>query len=214
MQTQSARLVGGFALLAVVWIVTYWAWGPTEPKISFAMAPEELPEDLAKTGNSELNTSNANALKLGPPEPTTTGEEPVVIPPEFIGYVILPGDTLQSISAKHFRSTSYADAIAQANPLMDPTRLKLGRLIRIPRDPGNIQGIPSPAAPDTTPQTSIPNEYTVQNGDSLTSISKRFYGTTKYADLIFAENKSILTDRNVLKLGQVLRIPPKPIEGN
>ena len=206
MQTQSARLIGGFALLAVVWVVTYWAWGPSEPKISFAMLPEEL-----STSNPENNVSVGEVPVMGPP---ANPEEPAVIPPEFIGYVILPGDTLQSISAKHFKDTDYADAIAQANPMMDPTRLKLGRLIRIPRDPKNIQGVPNPLNQNVTPPAAIPGEYTVASGDSLTSISKRFYGTIKYADLIFEQNKSVLTNKNVLKLGQVLRIPPKPIEGN
>lgn len=208
MQTQSARLIGGFALLAVVWVVTYWAWGPSEPKISFAMLPEELPPVSSPENDVRVGET---PIHMGPP---ANQEEPAVIPPEFIGYVILPGDTLQSISAKHFKDTSYADAIAQANPMMDPTRLKLGRLIRIPRDPKNIQGVPNPLHKDVPPPAAIPSEYTVANGDSLTSISKRFYGTIKYADLIFTENKSVLTSKDVLKLGQVLRIPPKPIEGN
>lgn len=206
MQTQSTRLVGGFALLAAVWVVTYWAWGPSEPKISFAMVPEEI-EPSTDGGN----TDGPLAAPMGPP---AIPEEPAVIPPEFMAYVILPGDTLASISAKHFKSVGYADAIAQANPMMDPTRLKLGRTIRIPRDPKNVQGIPNPLHPTPAVPPGAFTEYTVEKNDSLTSISKRLYGTIKYADLIFAENQSILASKDALKIGQVLRIPPKPTDGN
>ncbi len=208
MQTQSARLVGGFALLAAVWVVTYWAWGPTEPKISFAMVPEQVdpPADSLKAEGA-----TGIASPMGPP---AIPEEPAVIPPEFMAYVILPGDTLASISAKHFKDVGYADAIAQANPMMDPTRLKLGRTIRIPRDPKNVQGIPNLLHPTPAAVVGAFTEYTVEKNDSLTSISKRFYGTIKHADLIFAENKSILASKDALKIGQVLRIPPKPTDGN
>ena len=208
MQGQSARLVGGFALLVAVWIVTYWAWGPREPKISFAGPPGDEGSDHPIDFGDGRGASGAVGM-LGPPEPE---EIATVIPPEFIGYTVLPGDTLEVISAKFFGSIAHAKAIAHANPLMDPTRLKPGRMIRVPKDPSNVQGVPSTvsvpayaAGPMTT--------YTVQKGDSLTSISKRAYGTIRFADVIYEANRDVMASKDALKVGQILKIPAKPAGG-
>jgi hypothetical protein len=209
MQGQSARLVGGFALLVAVWIVTYWAWVPREPRISIAGPSGDDGADRP-IDNGELRAAGDPMRGVaGPPEPE---EIPTVIPPEFIGYVVLPGDSLEVISAKFYGSTLHAKAIAQANPLMDPTRLKPGRTIRVPKDPGNVQGVPATVnvpAFSGGPVTS----YTVQKGDSLTSISKHVYGTIKFADLIYDANLDVMASKDALKVGQILKIPAKPAGG-
>lgn len=49
--------------------------------------------------------------------------------------------------------------------------------------------------------------YTVKSGDSLYTISQKFYGTTQKYKVIMEANK--LTDPNKIKIGQVLNIPAK-----
>ena len=51
--------------------------------------------------------------------------------------------------------------------------------------------------------------YTVKKGDSLSSISRQFYGSSKYYKLIFEENSKILTSEKTLQPGQVLKIPAR-----
>jgi nucleoid-associated protein YgaU len=58
--------------------------------------------------------------------------------------------------------------------------------------------LPAPAAAQT---------YTVAAGDTLSKISKHFYGNANAFMKIFDANKDQLKDPNVIKPGQVLKIP-------
>jgi nucleoid-associated protein YgaU len=49
--------------------------------------------------------------------------------------------------------------------------------------------------------------YTVQAGDTLSKISKQFYGNANAYMKIFEANRDQLKDPNVIKPGQVLKIP-------
>lgn len=65
---------------------------------------------------------------------------------------------------------------------------------------------------DLTVDTSLPTparsqSYTVQAGDSLSKISKEFYGDAGKYMKIFEANKDQLKDPNMVKVGQVLKIP-------
>ncbi|MDD5727127.1 MAG: LysM peptidoglycan-binding domain-containing protein [Victivallales bacterium] len=49
--------------------------------------------------------------------------------------------------------------------------------------------------------------YTVMKGDSLSSISRSFYGSSRYYKFIFDANRDVLPDETSLRPGQVLKIP-------
>ena len=49
--------------------------------------------------------------------------------------------------------------------------------------------------------------YTVKRGDSLSSISRQFYGASKHYKLIFEANRDTIKSEKDLRLGQVLKIP-------
>jgi nucleoid-associated protein YgaU len=50
-------------------------------------------------------------------------------------------------------------------------------------------------------------KYTVQNGDTLEKISKKFYGTTKYWAKIYEANKDTLKGPDKIYPGKVINIP-------
>jgi len=54
---------------------------------------------------------------------------------------------------------------------------------------------------------SLPTQYTVKPGDTLSKISQLFYGTPSKYMKIFEANKDKLDDPNLIKAGQVLSIP-------
>ena len=60
---------------------------------------------------------------------------------------------------------------------------------------------PAPAA------AAAPRTYTVKSGDTLSKIAKEFLGNANAYMKIFDANKDQLKDPNVIKPGQVLRIP-------
>lgn len=49
--------------------------------------------------------------------------------------------------------------------------------------------------------------YTVQEGDSLSAIARKLYGNANRWQEIFEANRDQLDDPDLIKAGQVLRIP-------
>jgi nucleoid-associated protein YgaU len=67
-------------------------------------------------------------------------------------------------------------------------------------------------AADLSVDTSLPappraQSYTVQAGDTLSKISKHFYGNANAYMKIFEANREQLTDPDKIKVGQTLKIP-------
>jgi len=65
--------------------------------------------------------------------------------------------------------------------------------------------------PSFTPPTSAPvKTYTVQEGDTLSVIAKKFYGDEAEYQKIYNANKDLIgSDPDMIKVGQELTIPPK-----
>ncbi|MGE5834495.1 MAG: LysM peptidoglycan-binding domain-containing protein [Acidobacteriota bacterium] len=61
--------------------------------------------------------------------------------------------------------------------------------------------------PSLPPPKPKEQAYTVQSGDTLSKISKQFYGDANRYMKIFDANKDQLKDPNTIKPGQTLRIP-------
>ena len=72
---------------------------------------------------------------------------------------------------------------------------------------------PTPTRSAAPHQTSAPaaagggTTYTVQSGDTLSAIAKKFLGNANEYMAIFNANKDQLTDPDKIKPGQVLKIP-------
>jgi nucleoid-associated protein YgaU len=84
--------------------------------------------------------------------------------------------------------------------LVDPSAADLIADIQAPQAAAaaaSASGAPSPA----------PRTYTVQPGDSLSKISKQFYGDANKYMKIFEANKDKLTDPNKVNVGTQLLIP-------
>ena len=64
--------------------------------------------------------------------------------------------------------------------------------------------MPGPAQAPAAPQTVT---YTVQPGDTLSAIAKKFLGNANDYMEIFNANRDQLTDPDKIKPGQVLKIP-------
>jgi LysM repeat protein len=91
------------------------------------------------------------------------------------------------------------------------TKAKLDQLASQGRRFLTLQGDrPSPPPtpePEPKPEGPTGRFYTVQSGDTLGSIAKKFYGDGRKWPTIAAANKEILPDPNKLRIGLKLRIP-------
>jgi nucleoid-associated protein YgaU len=210
------RVFGGLAALAVLWIVVYWWWEPRQPSITFDPSPPAAESDgLAvatwPSGNVQPLPASAGGQSS---EPLRVMEpRPAVIPPQFREYTVRDGDTWESIARRELGSPAHAEAILRSNPLMSGDRPRAGRVVKIPLDPGNIQGRPSPevaAAERPAAAGEGVVEYTIKSGDTLSGIAKAHYGSVTYADYIYTANRERLRSPDQLRLGDKLRLPPKP----
>ena len=90
--------------------------------------------------------------------------------------------------------------MSEFNKLVD-TENTINR-IRVKEAPAAPQ-VPPPAAPKAGEETT----YVVQSGDTLGALAQRFYGKASLYPKIFEANRDILSNPDLIKVGQKLRIP-------
>jgi LysM repeat protein len=147
------------------------------------------------------NTAPAPApTPLPPPPPPPAPPTPPV--PQAQDYAIAQGDTFSALSKKFGVPIK---AIVEANPGVEPTKLKIGQKIHIPAAAAPPSaGTAAPGATGAVPETAEGEQvYTVKSGDTLSSIAKQFGVKVK----AIRTANSLTTDRIVVS--QKLKIPAK-----
>lgn len=113
-------------------------------------------------------------------------------------YTVQWGDTLFAIAAKFGTTTG---AITAANPGLNPNLIVPGQVLNIPAAGTQPQPAPTGSSPGTPPSACVPS-YTVQRGDWLYELARRF-GVSVSA--LIAANPGF--NPNLLYPGKVLNIP-------
>jgi nucleoid-associated protein YgaU len=74
---------------------------------------------------------------------------------------------------------------------------------------GNVQGVEKVSADQlkAPPQTGQVEYYTIQSGDNLSSIAKKFLGNASAYPKIFEANREVIKDPDKIYPGQKIRIP-------
>lgn len=195
------------------------AFDPLDEPLS---SPE--PEPITPAVPNENEPAEANmGIALGPIDSVNRGGEtdesanadlalPPPAPPILRRYTIESGDSLSSVALATYGSASKWVDIAQANPLVDPNRLRVGQEIKLP----DLDGIgPDPEAGSTRTVEAgddLPRRgatYIVKSGDNLSNIAKQFYNSSAKWELIYQANRGKIGDEpGNLKLGMELLIPP------
>ncbi|WP_018467551.1 C40 family peptidase [Calidithermus timidus] len=115
-------------------------------------------------------------------------------PPSQATYIVQRGDTLYSI-ARRFGTT--VATLMELNGLTS-SALSPGQVLKLPNS------APTPKAqPKSTASEPIPNTYTVQRGDTLYSIAKRFGSSVEALITLNGLNSP------TLEVGQVLKLHPE-----
>jgi len=144
---------------------------------------------------------------------------------KIVYHTVSRGETLMSISRRYFYGdASYFDDIARLNGLSDANALNVGMRIKVDTGLAGIAPAPVPvktAAPVRVEEAPVPTVkveepaqvvpvtgtivfHYVNPGDSLASISQRYFGSPDYAEDIAKAN--FITDPDNVPLGTRLKI--------
>jgi len=110
-------------------------------------------------------------------------------------YTVQSGDTLGLIALKIYGTFSMWQVIADANRALlgnNPDMLRVGMVLSVPAV--------------SPPVLNEDGTYTVQSGDSLSSIAQKVLGSYEKWQTIYELNKDAVTVSQPLKVGQVLRV--------
>jgi len=157
-----------------------------------------LPAPAFEQTNLPVAEANPPVVPVNPP--TAVVSAPPTAPAAGqTDYKIAQGDTFSTLAKKFHVSIK---AIEDANPGLEPTKLKIGQTVHIPAPTvASVSSGPTTgAAADSNPGAQM---YVVKSGDSLSKIAGEF-GTTIKA-LRSANN--LTTDKIVV--GQKLKVPVK-----
>jgi len=204
--------------------------GTTDPAGSTIAAPGAGAGSIAG-GAAGAAAANANSTRTATPvTPTgsgtagsaTTGTASggAVVPPVKVvtapatpaagmtQYTIKSGDTLEGIARAQMGDGQKWQLIAAANPGLDPKALKIGQKITIPAS--TTTASKDKAAAPAGSSTAAPNTYTVQKGDTLIELSRKFYGNdAEWKRILEANATTLKGDAKAIAPGMKLVIPAK-----
>jgi nucleoid-associated protein YgaU len=208
-------------IIVMILVVALYTWtdgtegqavaaGPGPDVANLFSEPPPLKVDPAKAATPPA--AEAPPLATTPTPEITPPPAPPPEPPKptVREHVIASGDTLERISKHYYGSMRHIGAIEQANPGLDPMRLRLGAKIVLP-DVKTDAGATAPAdapKPAASRRSLEPGTvYTVRRGDSLPEISRRTYGKIDRWHEIWLANFDRIDDPDRLSAGTRLNLP-------
>jgi nucleoid-associated protein YgaU len=163
------------------------------------IAPPAVAQTVAVTVPRDAVPVQAVALDRGPAVVAGAGtmvpSSPIATKPMPVAslHVVEPGEDARGLATRYYGDARQWRRIVDANPdlIVDPDALKVGwRLV-----------IPGVASPDGT------NVIIVARGDSLSKISARYLGDGDRWPEIFALNRDVIENPNLIYRSWRLRIP-------
>ncbi len=193
--------------------------GPVDAVVGAGAGPRDLygaPRlDPLPPGNTPV--LGATADRIVPVAPAAPDHRPVTPPAavsqdagggEYVEYRVKPDDSLWTIAAESLGDPVRWKEILKANPTLDPDRLRVGQRLRLPRRQA-ARHAPGPE-PRLRVDTGDPGVvyHVVDDGDTLTDIADRFYGSTVGWTAIWEANRDLIgANPDRLRVGTRLRIP-------
>jgi membrane-bound lytic murein transglycosylase D len=184
-----------------------WTRLQLERSVELALLAElgGLDRALLAAANAELNfevtppASHRYALKVpaeSEPRVRALLSDPAAELLRYQLHSVRTGDTFYRL-AGHYGVA--VELIRSANPAIDPRRMQIGSVLKVPVIDGQARTPPAPVLSDATEFT---DGYIIQSGDTLWAISRR-HGTTP--ELLAAVNGLGLDD--LLRPGDTLKVP-------
>ncbi len=199
--------------------VRHAAVGPADPTETFSSPGTPFSEPvLASEGglpptDGEPDDSEEDVWILRAPtlQSGTPPAPPVTPGVQYTDYVVQENDSLWTIADFWFGDSSRWPEIADANPRVNPDRLRLGQRLRLPAKTGVVALNRAATIAGDGPSSrdaGVDRFYTVRSGDTLTRIAVLEYRDTDKWRVIYEANRALIGwDPDRLKVGMRLRIP-------
>ncbi len=175
-------------------------------------SPQATPGELI----SEAERREAGAT-LGPPCETERPAAPAVAAPPPVDpvpsneeYVVQAGETLADIAERKYGDQNKWVLIAKANRGVNPNRMKIGTKLVLPSPAASVPAEPVAVETAAPAAEGTPRTYTIQAGDVLSKIAKRFYGSASAAAKIREANPEVLKDADLILEGTTIVLPEAP----
>lgn len=153
---------------------------------------------------------------LEQPKPTTAQPPATPTPaaPFPRTYTVRGGDTFSGIAQQFYGDEKHWIAIAKANPLVDPTKLSVDQVLRLPDLNESAAAREKELQEVRKEVTSGGGEKTVlvEPGDNLGKIAQRVYGRANRWRILFDANRDQLDSPDTLQVGMKLKVPALPAE--
>ena len=156
------------------------------------------PPAFVETTNPPVTTSTVPVV--APTQPVVELPPQPVVPAGATEYTIAKGDFLAKIAKNSHVSVK---AITDANPGIEPTKLKIGQKIHIPTAAAPAAAAMAGVAPVESTSASGEQSYKVKSGDNLTKIA------TQHSISVKALRAANALKTDSIKVGQKLKIPAK-----
>ena len=169
--------------------------------------------EALKNKYPELRTAAAPQQNVQAPIPPVKPLPPAPVfstpsTPNIVYHEVEMGDTLMNISRKYFNSPDYFRQIAEANNITDLSYLPQGMTLKIDlnwaKGQAPVQANKPKAAPKPQVAASGIVYHVVAAGDTLMSISRKYFNSASYYREIMSMNG--ITDPSQLKIGMRLKI--------
>ncbi|MFG0249097.1 MAG: LysM peptidoglycan-binding domain-containing protein [Phycisphaeraceae bacterium JB051] len=190
---------------------------PKRPTVPATLTFDGTPvdDDNVLTTDPVTQPVSVPVVNNDPPKPVLVPAPPKPINPPTPAvrassypntYAIQSGDTLSSIALTLYGSDRHWVEIAQANPTIDPLKLKPGQTIKLPQ-PAELRKSGSQRA--RVSADGRVRQYTVRAGDNLSTIAQEFYNNASLWRRIYNANKAAIgANPDTLQAGVTLEIPP------
>jgi nucleoid-associated protein YgaU len=171
-----------------------------EPSTTAALPTTEgsTPSDTSSAAASNTARNVLEALNAGRAARSATPRT----------YTVQEDDNLWSIAQRLYGDGSKWRQIAEANPDIDPARIKPGDVLNLP---GNAAPAPARSTREDPLGLGLSEEevrwVTVQEGDTLWDIAQRVYGDGTKANLIYEANRNRMPSPDTVRAGVRLVVP-------
>ena len=152
----------------------------------------------------DLLPASPTDLTLAPPAFNSTYRSTLDVPPPPLLDVSAPAPLALSTPGRDGQAMLAVGQMSGGGMI----RTVSAEIHPVPLDTSFSPGAGSVPVAITPAASAAPSQYTIRDGDDLTSIATRLYGHPGAAEAIWSANRDRLADPAVLPIGLSLRIPP------